>query len=173
MTTNLFVVADVKQLQTGGSFRILLPFYQTSWSVGILNSAIFNSFHNQVWHDFGGSSEFRGEGGGVNTPNPPLSMPSFTQYSSCQCSHITSQVQGSVTCSLCIKEASVPKTNVLTQRTRYTWQVMNFYVNTWWRILASSGMALTIACALVSGSLHSLKRTSWTAHCTSWHKWAN
>ena len=27
MTTNLFVIANVKQLQTGGSFRILLPFF--------------------------------------------------------------------------------------------------------------------------------------------------
>jgi len=26
MTTNLFVIANVKQLRTGGSFRILLPF---------------------------------------------------------------------------------------------------------------------------------------------------
>jgi hypothetical protein len=48
MTTNLFVIANVKQLRTGGSFRILLSFFRTSWSVGILNSAIFNSFHNQV-----------------------------------------------------------------------------------------------------------------------------
>jgi len=48
MTTYLFVIANVKQLQTSGSFRILLPFFQTSWGVGILNSAIFNSFHNQV-----------------------------------------------------------------------------------------------------------------------------
>jgi len=48
MTTNLFVIADVKQLQTGGSFRILLPFFQTFWGVVILNSAIFNSFHNRV-----------------------------------------------------------------------------------------------------------------------------
>jgi len=48
MTTNLFVIADVKQLRTGGSFRILLPFFRISWSVGVLNSAIFNSFHNQV-----------------------------------------------------------------------------------------------------------------------------
>ena len=31
-----------------GSFRILLPFFRTSWGVGVLNSAIFNSFHNQV-----------------------------------------------------------------------------------------------------------------------------
>jgi hypothetical protein len=26
MTSNLFVIANVKQLRTGGSFRILLPF---------------------------------------------------------------------------------------------------------------------------------------------------
>jgi len=48
MITNLFVIANVKQLRTGGSFKILLPFVQTSWGVGILNSAIFNSFHNRV-----------------------------------------------------------------------------------------------------------------------------
>ena len=53
-----------------GGFRILLPFFWTSWGVGVLNSAIFNSFHNLVefWHDFGGPSEFRG---GLNPPNPP------------------------------------------------------------------------------------------------------
>ena len=27
MTTNLFVIANIKQLRTGGSFRILLPFF--------------------------------------------------------------------------------------------------------------------------------------------------
>ena len=48
MTTNLFVFANVKQLRTGGRFRILLHFFRTSWVVGILNSAIFNSFHNRV-----------------------------------------------------------------------------------------------------------------------------
>jgi len=42
MTTNLFVIANVKQLQTDGSFRILLPFFRTCWGVGVLNSAIFN-----------------------------------------------------------------------------------------------------------------------------------
>jgi len=67
MTTNLFVIANAKQLQTGGSFRILLPFFRTSWGVGVLNSVIFNSFHN--WHDFGGPSEFRG--GGFEPPTPP------------------------------------------------------------------------------------------------------
>ena len=48
MTTNLFVIDNVKQLLTDGSFRILLRFFQTPWGVGILNSAIFDSFHNRV-----------------------------------------------------------------------------------------------------------------------------
>jgi hypothetical protein len=48
MATNLFVIANVKQLRTGGSFRTLLPFFQTSWGVGVKNSPIFNSFHNRV-----------------------------------------------------------------------------------------------------------------------------
>ena len=65
MTTNLFVIANVKQLRTGGSFRILLTFFRTSWGVGFLSSAIFISFHNRV--DFGtilggGPSGFRGGG---------------------------------------------------------------------------------------------------------------
>jgi len=41
MTTNLFVIVNVKQLRTGGSFRISLPFFRTFWGVGVLNSAIF------------------------------------------------------------------------------------------------------------------------------------
>jgi len=71
MTTNLFVIANVKQLLAGGGFRILLPFFRTSWCVGVLNSAIFNSFHNRV--EFGtileGLRNFGSEG--LNTPNPP------------------------------------------------------------------------------------------------------
>jgi len=70
MTTNLFVIANVKQLRIGGSFRILLPFFRISWGVGVLNSAIFNSFHNRV--EFGtileGHRNF-GEGG-LNPPPP-------------------------------------------------------------------------------------------------------
>jgi len=74
MTTNLFAFANVKQLRTGCSFRILLPFFRTSWGFGFLNSAIFNSFHNLVefgtiLRDFGISG-----GGGFNPPNP-LGMP--------------------------------------------------------------------------------------------------
>ena len=48
MTTNLFVIANVKQLRIGGSFRMLLPFFWKSWGVGVLNWAIFNSFQNRV-----------------------------------------------------------------------------------------------------------------------------
>jgi len=74
MTTNLFVITNVKQLRTDGSFRILLPFCQTSWGVGVLNSAIFNSFHNRV--EFGTIFEgLRNFGGGVESPTPPLGTP--------------------------------------------------------------------------------------------------
>jgi len=48
MTTSLFVIANVKQLRTDGSFRILLPYFRIYWGVGVINSAIFNSFHNRV-----------------------------------------------------------------------------------------------------------------------------
>jgi len=72
MTTNLFVIANVKHLRTDGSFRNLLPFFRTSWCVGVLNSAIFNIFHNRV--EFGTILEdLRNFGGGVETaPQPPL-----------------------------------------------------------------------------------------------------
>jgi len=74
---NLFVTVNVKQLRTGGSFRILQPFFQISWDVVNLNSAIFISFHN--WVDFGGPSEFVGGGGGFLTsqtpPPPPSPLP--------------------------------------------------------------------------------------------------
>ena len=73
MTTNAFVIANVKQLRTGGSFRILLLFIPTSWGVGVLNSTILNSFHNRV--EFGkileGLRYFGGGRGNLNTPNPP------------------------------------------------------------------------------------------------------
>jgi len=70
MTTNLFVIANVKQLRTGGSFRILLPFFPNILGVGILNSAIINSFHNRV--EFGMILEnLQNFGGGLNPPNPP------------------------------------------------------------------------------------------------------
>ena len=73
MTTNLFAIANVKQLRTGCSFRNLLPFFRTSWGVGVLNSIIFNSFHNRV--EFGtileGLRNFAGGGLNPQTPPPP------------------------------------------------------------------------------------------------------
>jgi hypothetical protein len=66
-------------LRTGGSLRILLPFFLTSWGVGALNSATFNIFHNRVEFDtiLEGLQNFGGWGGGLNppTPKPPLGMP--------------------------------------------------------------------------------------------------
>jgi len=65
MTTDLFVIANVKQLRTGGSFRILLPLFTNilgCWCPKLCN---FNNFHNQV--EFGtileGPRNFFGEGG--------------------------------------------------------------------------------------------------------------
>jgi len=70
MTINLFVIANVKQFRTGGSFRILLPFFRKPWGVGILNSAIFNSFYNRV--EFGKILEgLLNFGGGFEHPNSP------------------------------------------------------------------------------------------------------
>jgi len=71
-TANIFVSANVKELRTGSSFRILLPLFRTSWGVGVLNSAIFNSFHNRV--EFGTILEgLRNFGVGVwfEPPTPP------------------------------------------------------------------------------------------------------
>ena len=76
ITTNLFVIANVKQLQTDGSFRILLTFPRTSWGVGVLNSAIFNSFHNRV--EFGtilkGLWNLGGGGCPPQTPQPTVNL---------------------------------------------------------------------------------------------------
>jgi len=78
MTINLIVIAYVKQLRTGGSFRIHLPFFRTSWGVGVWKSEIFNSFLSRV--DLGtileGLPNFGG--GGVDTPTPP-SVPHCTE----------------------------------------------------------------------------------------------
>ena len=69
MATNLFFFANVKYLRTDGSFGILLPFFRTSWFVGLLNSAIFNSFHNRV--EFGTILEGLRNFGGLEPPKPP------------------------------------------------------------------------------------------------------
>jgi len=76
MTTNLFVSTNIKQLRTEGNFGNLLPFFPTSWGVGFLNSAIFNSFHNRVEFRtiLGGLRNF-GVGGGLNPSNTLLRTP--------------------------------------------------------------------------------------------------
>jgi len=78
MTTNLFVIANVKQLRTDGSFIISLPIFRTSWCVAVLNSAIFNSFQNRVQLGtilgaFGISRRF--ENPNPNPPPLPLGTP--------------------------------------------------------------------------------------------------
>jgi len=79
MTSNLFVIANVKQLRTDGGFRSLLPFFRTSWVGGVLNIAIFNSFHNRV--EFGTILEghrnfffFFWGGGGFEHPQTPPTL---------------------------------------------------------------------------------------------------
>jgi len=68
MTTHLFVIANVKQLRTEGSFRILLPFF-----LNILGCwhPKFSNFHNLV--EFGTILEglWNLGGGGVEPPPPP------------------------------------------------------------------------------------------------------
>ena len=78
MTTNLFAIANVKQLRTYVVLEFYCLFFRTSWSVGVLNSTIFNSFHNRV--EFGtileGLRNFGGRGWvGFEHPKPPLGTP--------------------------------------------------------------------------------------------------
>jgi len=65
MTTSLFVIADVKQLRTGGGFRILLPYFPNILGCWRPKFRIFfNSFHNRV--EFGtilAAFGISGEGG--------------------------------------------------------------------------------------------------------------
>ena len=70
MTTNLFVIANVKQLRTEVVLEFYCLFSEHLGGVGILNSAVFNSFHNRV--EFGTILEsLRNFRGGVEHPNPP------------------------------------------------------------------------------------------------------
>jgi len=48
MTTNLFVINNVKQLRTVVVLEFYCLFSEHLWDVGILYSEIFNSFHNRV-----------------------------------------------------------------------------------------------------------------------------
>ena len=70
MTTNLFVIAKLKQLRN----KVVLEFYcvsfRTSWGFGVLNSTIFNSFHNKI--KFGTILEGLRNFASLNTENPLL-----------------------------------------------------------------------------------------------------
>jgi len=58
---------DLRLLYRADKHFKLLPFFWTSWGVGILNSAIFNSFHN--WVEFGTILEgLQNFWGGLNRP---------------------------------------------------------------------------------------------------------
>jgi len=63
MTTNLYVIANVKQLQIQLVLEIYCFFFRKSWDAGVLNSAIFNSLHNLV--EFGTILEGLRNFGGV------------------------------------------------------------------------------------------------------------
>ena len=73
MTNNLFAIANVKQLRTYVVLEFYCLFFRTAWCVGVLNSAIFLSFHSRVefgtifWRAFGIWG-----GGGFEHPKPPL-----------------------------------------------------------------------------------------------------
>jgi len=51
MTTNLFVIANVKNCEPAVVIEFYCLFFRTSCGFGVLKSAIFNSFHN--WVEFG------------------------------------------------------------------------------------------------------------------------
>ena len=47
LTTNLFAIANVN-CEPAVVLEFYCPFFQTFWNSGVLNSAICNSFHNQI-----------------------------------------------------------------------------------------------------------------------------
>ena len=73
MVTNLYVIANVKQLRTYVDLEFYCLFFRTSLGFFILNSAIFNSFHNRV--EFGTILEVLRNFGGFELPQAPLGTP--------------------------------------------------------------------------------------------------
>ena len=79
MTTSFFLIANVKQLRTGVSFRMLLSFFPNILGCWCLKFSNFNSFHNRV--EFGTIlKDLRNFGGrGVepqkHSPPTPLGTP--------------------------------------------------------------------------------------------------
>ena len=77
MTTNLFAIANVKQLRTYVVLEFYCLFFRTSLCVGVLNSEFFLTVFTiglSLARFFGGPSEFRGVGG-FEHPNPPPGTP--------------------------------------------------------------------------------------------------
>jgi hypothetical protein len=77
MTTNLFAIANVKQLRTYLVLELYCLSFRTSWCVGVLNSAIFLTVFTIgliLTRFFGGPSEFRGGLGFVHL-KPSLDTP--------------------------------------------------------------------------------------------------
>jgi hypothetical protein len=78
MTANLFVIVNVNQLRTGGSFRILLPFFAEN--LGLLASHIqqfFNSFRNR--DEFGTILKVLRNFGEFELPPPPPPKPTVSR----------------------------------------------------------------------------------------------
>jgi len=93
VTTNLFVIANIKLLRTGGSFRILLPFFRTSWCVRVLNLAIFKGIQiGFILAGFRRAFRISGGGEGYEHHNTPRAVRHCTEtfleislvYSKCQ-----------------------------------------------------------------------------------------
>jgi len=68
-TNNLFVIANVKQLRTGGSFRILLPFFPNILGCWRSKFSNFKQFSNRA--EFGRILEGLRNFGWVGSLNPP------------------------------------------------------------------------------------------------------
>jgi len=70
MITNLFAIANVKQMRTYVDLEFYCFFFRKSWCVGVINSAIFEQFSQSVWvwQDF--LVGFRKFGGGRSVEHP-------------------------------------------------------------------------------------------------------
>ena len=83
MTTNLFAIANVKQLRTYVVLEFYCLFFRTSWCVGVLNAAFFFKQFSQsgwVWHDFLEDLRNFGRGGWTPETPPPRVRHWFVSY---------------------------------------------------------------------------------------------
>ena len=79
ITTSLFVIANVKKLRTWVVLEFYCLFFRTSWGVGVLNSTIFNSFHNRAV--FGTILEGLRNFGGAGVWTPQIAPPRYATAS--------------------------------------------------------------------------------------------